>query len=145
MIQQNLTTSYNAQATTRWVKDEHFRSACSGGGHPIFHRWGPDCEQNSLSDHRAMDFSVLRRHLKTPPSTGQTPPPPPQNTIHQVTTMVATSKYVLFPGHNHLPTQYRWPFTLIINLAAGAQAIIKVSCHCYQWLARGYDLEIGHF
>ena len=28
----------------------------------------------------------------------------PQNTIHQVTTMLATSKNVLFPGHNHLLT-----------------------------------------
>ena len=25
-------------------------------------------------------------------------------TIHQVTTMLATSKIVLFPGHNHLRT-----------------------------------------
>ena len=27
-----------------------------------------------------------------------------QNTIHQVSTMLATSKNVLFPGHNHLLT-----------------------------------------
>ena len=27
-----------------------------------------------------------------------------KNTVHQVTTMLATSKDVLFPGHNHLPT-----------------------------------------
>ena len=27
-----------------------------------------------------------------------------KNTIHQVTTMPATSKNVLFPGHNHLLT-----------------------------------------
>ena len=26
-----------------------------------------------------------------------------------------------------------------------AQVIIKVSGHQYQWLAGGYDLEIGHF
>ena len=28
----------------------------------------------------------------------------PQNTIHQVTTILATSKNVLYPGHNHLLT-----------------------------------------
>ena len=28
---------------------------------------------------------------------------------------------------------------------AGARAIIKVSSHQCQWLAGGYDLEIGHF
>ena len=28
----------------------------------------------------------------------------PQPTIHQVTTMIATSKNILFPGHNHLLT-----------------------------------------
>ena len=27
----------------------------------------------------------------------------------------------------------------------GARAIIKVSDYQYQWLAGGYDLEIGHF
>ena len=62
-------------------------------------------------------------------------------TIHQVTTMLATFKTVLFLGHNY---QHWWPFTLIITLA-GALAIIKVSSHQYQWLAGGYDLEIGHF
>ena len=46
-------------------------------------------------------------------------------TIHLVTTMAVTSKNVLLPG--------------------GARAIIKVSGHQYQWLAGGYDLEIGHF
>ena len=39
--------------------------------------------------------------------------------------MLATSKNVLFPGHNHL--------------------LIKVSGHQYHWLAGGYDLEIGTF
>ena len=39
-------------------------------------------------------------------------------TIHQVTTMLATS---------------------------GTRAIIKVSGHWYWWLAGGYYLEIGHF
>ena len=64
-----------------------------------------------------------------------------KNTIHQVTTVLAISKNVLFPGYNHL---HWWPFTLIITLA-GAQAIIKVSGHQYQWLVGGYNLEIGHF
>ena len=27
----------------------------------------------------------------------------------------------------------------------GARVIIKMLCHQYQWLADGYDLEIGHF
>ena len=43
---------------------------------------------------------------------------------YQVTTMLATSKIVLF---------------------SGARVIIKVLGHKYQWLAGGYDLEIGHF
>ena len=43
-------------------------------------------------------------------------------TIHQVTTMLATSKNVLFPGHNHLLTTSTDDSSL-----AGAQAIIKVS------------------
>ena len=30
-------------------------------------------------------------------------------------------------------------------MLAGARAIIKVSGHQYQWLAGGYDMEIGHF
>ena len=61
-------------------------------------------------------------------------------TIHQVTTMLATSKNVLFPGQNHLPT------TCIDDPSlAYARAIIKASGHQYRWLAGGYDLEIGHF
>ena len=58
--------------------------------------------------------------------------------INQVTIMLATSKKVLFTGHNLLL------ITLIIILA-GAQVIIKVSGHQYRWLAGGYDLKIGHF
>ena len=61
-------------------------------------------------------------------------------TIHQVPTVLATSKNVLFPGHDHLLT----PST-DDPLLADARAIIKVSCYQYQWLSRGYDLEIGHF
>ena len=41
------------------VKDEHFRSACSGGGCRIFHRWVPNGEQNSPHGGRAVDFSLL--------------------------------------------------------------------------------------
>ena len=60
--------------------------------------------------------------------------------------MLATSKNVRFPGHNHLLTTGtdNTLFTLIITLAF-TQAMIKVSNHQYRWLAGGYDLEIGHF
>ena len=61
-------------------------------------------------------------------------------TIHQVITMLAASKKVLFPGHNHLLTTGTDDPSL-----ACAQVIIKVSAHQYRWLAGGYDLEIGHF
>ena len=47
-----------------------------------------------------------------------------KDTIHQVTTMLATSKDVLFPGHSHLLTTGTDDPSL-----AGAQAIIKVSGH----------------
>ena len=65
-------------------------------------------------------------------------------TSHQVTTMLATSKNVLFTGHNHLLSTGTDDSTLIITLAH-AQAIIKVSGNQYRWLAGGYNLEIGHF
>ena len=52
--------------------------------------------------------------------------------IHQVTTMLATSKNVVFPGHNHLLTTGTDDLLL-----AGSQAIIIVSDHQYQWLAGG--------
>ena len=54
--------------------------------------------------------------------------------------MLATSKYVLFPGHNHLLTTSTDDPSL-----ADAWAIIKVLGHQYLWFAGGYDLEIGHF
>ena len=54
--------------------------------------------------------------------------------------MLATSKSVLFPGHNHLLTTGTDDPSL-----TGVRAIIKVNGHQYQWLAGGYDLEIGHF
>ena len=63
-----------------------------------------------------------------------------KNTIHELTTML-TSINALFPGHNHLCW---WPGTLIIAQAP-ARVTIKVLRHQYQWLAGGYDLEIGHF
>ena len=60
-------------------------------------------------------------------------------TIHQVTTMLAASKNVLFPGHNHLLTT-----STDDPSPAGTQVIIKVSGHQYRWTAGGYELEIGH-
>ena len=59
--------------------------------------------------------------------------------MHQVTTMLAASKNVLFPGYNHLLTTGTGDPTLI-----GARAMIKVSGHHYRCLAVGYALEIGH-
>ena len=58
--------------------------------------------------------------------------------MHQGTTMLATSKNVLFPA-NH---RYWWPNTLIITLASTLATAI-VSSHQYQWLAGGYDLEMA--
>ena len=54
--------------------------------------------------------------------------------------MLVTCKNVLFPSHNHLLTTNTDDTSLI-----GAQVIIKVYGHRYQWLEGGYDLEIGHF
>ena len=51
-------------------------------------------------------------------------------TIHQVTTMLATSKNVLFPGHNHLLTTGTDDPTL--SLSPEGQ---RVQGHQYQWLA----------
>ena len=51
-------------------------------------------------------------------------------TIHHVTTMLATSTNVLFPGHNHLLTTGTDDPSF-----AGAQAIIKMSGHQHRWLA----------
>ena len=49
--------------------------------------------------------------------------------------MPATSKNVLFPGHNHL-------LTTGADDPYFAQAIIKVAGHQHRWLARGYNMEI---
>ena len=48
-------------------------------------------------------------------------------------TMLATSKNVLFPGHNHL-------LTTGDDDAGGARAIIKVKCHQDWWLAGGKNM-----
>ena len=63
-------------------------------------------------------------------------------TIHQVTTMIATSEivYCLYPSHNHLLTTG----TDVPSLA-DTRATMKVSGHQYLGLTGGYDLEIGHF
>ena len=62
-----------------------------------------------------------------------------------LSTMLATSKNVLFPCHNyHANHQYGWLDTLIITLA-GDHAVIEVSGYPHQWLAGGCDLEKGHF
>ena len=42
-------------------------------------------------------------------------------TIHQVPTMLATSKNVLFPGHNHLLTTGTDDLTLIIARASASE------------------------
>ena len=61
-------------------------------------------------------------------------------TIHQLTTMLSTSKNVLVPGHNHLLTTSADEPSF-----ADIRTIIKVSGHQHRWLAGGYELEIGHF
>ena len=54
-------------------------------------------------------------------------------TIHQVTTVLATSKNVLFLGHNHrLTTGTDDP-----SLLVGTRALIKVLGHQYRRLAGG--------
>ena len=54
--------------------------------------------------------------------------------------MLAISKNVLFPGHNHLLATST--DDLVVT---GALVIIKVSGHQYQCVAGGYHLKIGHF
>ena len=67
-----------------------------------------------------------------------------KSTFHQVNTMLATCKNVLFPGHNYLLTTGADDPTLM-SARAPARVIIKVLGHQHQWLAAGSDLEIGHF
>ena len=61
-----------------------------------------------------------------------------KSTIHQVTTMLANTKNVLCPGHNHLLTTGTDDPS-----AADSQTVIKG--YQYWWLAGGYHLEIRHF
>ena len=61
-------------------------------------------------------------------------------TTYWVTTVLATSKNVLFPAHNHLLTTSTDDPSF-----AGARVIIIVLGHQYWWLTVGYDLEIGPF
>ena len=58
--------------------------------------------------------------------------------------MLATSKKVLFPCHNHLLTTNTDDPTLTAARAP-ARVIFKVKGHQYRGLACGYDLVIGHF
>ena len=51
--------------------------------------------------------------------------------------MLATSKNVLFLGHNHLLTTGTDDH--------GGRLIIKVLGHQYWWFAGSYDLEMGQF
>ena len=60
-----------------------------------------------------------------------------KSTIHQVTTILDTSKYVLFPGRNHLSTDDPTLWT--------SPERQRVQGDQYQGLAGGYDSEIGHF
>ena len=62
-------------------------------------------------------------------------------TIYQVTTMLATSKHVLFPGHNHLLTNGTDDQTTFW-LSPEHQ---RVKGPQPWWLAGGNDLGIGHF
>ena len=52
--------------------------------------------------------------------------------LHSVTSLLPTSKNVLFPGYNHLRT-------------TGTRVITKMKGHWHRWLTGGYNLEIGHF
>ena len=53
----------------------------------------------------ALNMGVLALHHNTSSPRLSFPPPTAQKaTIHQVTTLLAISKNVLFPGHNHLLT-----------------------------------------
>ena len=68
--------------------------------------------------------------------------------IHQVTTMLADSKLtknVLFLDHNHQLTTGTDDPSFLLSPSLVLGCTIKVSCYQYQWLAGGYDLEIGHF
>ena len=63
-------------------------------------------------------------------------------TIHQLTTILATSNNDQFPGHNHLLTT--GADDPLFKLLPEHQ-IIKANGHQLRFSAGGYDLEIGHF
>ena len=69
------------------------------GGHVLAHI---KCIHNQIKDksftHGQLNYVNVLCGMEYDTSTGQ------KATIHQVTTMVTTSKNVLFPGHNYLPT-----------------------------------------
>ena len=104
---------------------------------PCHHKLSPAQRNLNFAKHEGWDHLIAAARNPQPVTkdnkqnvtlnTGQ------KATIHQVTTMLATFKNVLFPGHNHLLT------------LAGTWAIVEVSGHQHRWLAGGYDLEIGHF
>ena len=66
-------------------------------------------------------------------------------TIHQMTIMLATSKNVLFPGHNHMLTTGTDTSDTWIITQAPLRVIIQLKGNQYSVLASDYDLEIGHF
>ena len=54
--------------------------------------------------------------------------------------MLATSKNILFPGHNHLLTTGIDDPTLLFS-----PEYQRVKGHQYRWLAGGYDIETKLF
>ena len=63
--------------------------------------------------------------------------------IHQVTTMVSTSKNVLFPGHNHPANyRYRWPGTLIITWAPPSQYNYGLFKMFSRWISGIFNIQI---
>ena len=110
-----------------------YHGCCYMCFHPA--RWG------SPTHFLSTDTKLLLHKPKPPEETtlGK------QATIHQVTTMLATSKNVLFPVHNHLLTTGADDLTLLIIAQASVRMTIKVKGQQHWWLADGYDLEIGHF
>ena len=58
--------------------------------------------------------------------------------------MLATSKYVILPGHNHLLTTSA-DDPMLTFARVPVRVIIQVKVHQHRWLTGSYDLEIGHF
>ena len=63
-----------------------------------------------------------------------------KSSVQQLTTMLATSKNVLFPGHNPPLTTGADDPTLWLSPKHQ-----QVKGHQHTWFAGGYDLETGHF